>query len=168
MNKRFVIEISSLIILFLGIILFYYNFRLIALLLYLIWYLIFGMVGLAFYCSTHKKIKMSNFFLAITIPVILLPSRKAFYYWTKAVNSTLADSARASVAYDLAMKVNPDNLLTDNNRCMYFSFVAALLFDTGEKERALHFLALARQFPHKTALDAPLQQLSDQFSESNE
>ena len=166
-NKRLLSEYSSFFMLFCIVLFFYFRFRFVALLLYLLWYLMFGMVGLAYFCSTQRILKLSNFLLKISIPVTLLPFRKAFYYWTKAVNVILVDSTRVSEAYDTARKVNPDSLYTDNNKCMYFSFIAAVIYDIGEKEKALYYLTLAQQLPHKTALDENLKQLYEKISESN-
>ena len=159
MKRRLVSEYSSFAILFCVVFLLYFRLWLFALLLYVLWYLLFGMVGLAFSYSVKRKLGLSNFFIKISIPIILVPFRKAFYYWTKAVNVILADSAEAPKAYVIAKKVNPDSLYTDNNRCMFFSFFAALLNDMGDKEKALYYLGKAEQLPHNAALDDTLKKM---------
>ncbi|GLC83283.1 hypothetical protein LBYZC6_53970 [Lacrimispora brassicae] len=123
------------------------------------------MVGLAFILSAMKKTKLSNFFLNISIPMTLLPFRKAFYYWTKAVNVILADSTCISEAYEITKKVNPDNLYTDNNKSFFFSFLAALLYDLGNKEMALNYLEMAQQLPHKKLFDEHLEKLKKQITQ---
>jgi hypothetical protein len=126
------------------------------------------MVGLAFSYSVKNKLKLSNFFLSISIPITLLPFRRAFYYWTKSVNVLFGDPGDLSKAYELAKKVKPDNLYTDNNKCFFFSFYAAILSDSGDKEQARHYLEMAQHLPHKKEFDHTIEQLKEEIEKIGE
>ena len=164
MKKRVISEYSSFVILICIVLFYYFKLNLFAFLLSVLWYALFGMVGLAFSLSVKRKTKLSDFFLKITIPITLLPFRKAFYYWTKSVNLIFTDTESVIKAYEIAVKVDPDNLYTDNNKCMFFSFIASLLSDSGNKEKAIQYLERAKQLPHKEALDDTLKKLEEQIT----
>ena len=163
MKKRLISEYSSFILLFFGILLICMNFYLFAIFVFIIWYCLFGMVGLAFTYSTKGNIRRSNLFLNISIPITLLPFRRAFYYWTKAANVLLSDSGRVLEAYDIAKKVNVNNLYTDNDKSMFFSFWAVLLSGLGDKEGALKYVEIAQQLPHKECHNDYLENLKKQL-----
>lgn len=57
----------------------------------------------------------------------LMPFRKSFYYWTKAVNVLLLNPAEVSEAYEIAQKVNVEKLYTDNNRSFFIVFLLHFL-----------------------------------------
>lgn len=165
MIKRRVSEYSSFVVSLLGILLICIRLYLPAIIVFIVWYCLFGMVGLAFSCSTKGNVKLSNFFLNVTIPVTLLPFRKAFYYWTKSVNVVLLNSAHASEAYETAKKVKVDNLYTDNNKSFFYCFFAALLNDLGDKESAIKYMEISEQLPHKQFVDVSLDKLKKEISE---
>ena len=89
----------------------------------------------------------------------LMPFRKSFYYWTKAVNVLLLNPAEVSEAYEIAQKVNVEKLYTDNNRSF---FIVALLNDLGEREKALEYMEMAEQIPHKESVDLALKKIREE------
>lgn len=94
----------------------------------------------------------------------LMPFRKSFYYWTKAVNVLLLNPAEVSEAYEIAQKVNVEKLYTDNNRSFFYCFFAALLNDLGERKKALEYMEMAEQIPHKEFVDVALEKLRGEIS----
>ena len=96
------------------------------------------------------------------------PFRKAFYYWTKAINIGLCnpdDQEALRKAFELASKVNPDNLYTDNNKAMFFSYFAALHLDLGSKDIAREYLDRSSALPHRAQLDTMLEKLYSALNE---
>ncbi len=163
MKKRFVIEYLALIPL-LGCVFFLLRKQPIpALIFYALWYFLFGFVGLASYCHTKQKLRLSKFFLAITTPILLVPFRKAFYYWLKAIHALMKDTENVKIPFALAKKVNPEHLYTDHNRCMFYSFLAALYIDMGDKQTGHAVFEKAEQTPHKPEFDAQLASFREQF-----
>ena len=165
MIKRRISEYSSFVILLFCMLLIYYKLLLPAFLVYIIWYCLFGMVGLAFLCNTKGKIKLSEFFLKITIPATLLPLRRSFYYWTKSVNVIMLNPAHVSEAYEIAQKVKVDNLYTDNNKSFFLCFLAALLNDLGQREKAYEYIKISQQLPHNSFVDVTLERLKKAMDE---
>lgn len=147
-----------------GILLIFMKLYVPAIFVFVIWYCLYGMVGLAFSCSIKGNLKLSNFFLYISVPMTLMPFRKSFYYWTKAVNVLLLNPAEVSEAYEIAQKVNVEKLYTDNNRSFFYCFFAALLNDLGERKKALEYMEMAEQIPHKEFVDVALEKLRGEIS----
>lgn len=121
--------------------------------LYIVWYALYGFVGLSFFFSTARKIALSNILLNVTFYPTLLPFRRSFYFWTKSVNTILKDSTDTEKAYHLAKKVNIDELCTDNNKAFFLSYLASLYNDLGDKEKAHNCINEAQSIPHKKAID---------------
>ena len=159
MIKRRISEYSTFVLLIFGILLIFMRLYVPAIFVFVIWYCLYGMVGLAFTCSIRGNLKLSNFFLYISVPMTLMPFRKSFYYWTKAVNVLLLNPAEVSEAYEIAQKVNVEKLYTDNNRSF---FIVALLNDLGEREKALEYMEMAEQIPHKESVDLALKKIREE------
>ena len=130
-------------------------------------FVFYGFVGLAFFFSTAKKVTLSNLFLRITFYPTLLPFRKSFYFWTKSVNIILKDSTDVERAYSLAEKVNVDNLYTDNNKAMFYAYLASLHSDLGNKSFAEKYIQVARNLPHKKMLDETINQINEEITKSS-
>ena len=168
MRKRRITEYGGIILICICFLFAYLQMWWTSILLCLVWYFLFGFVGLAYKTSTMRILSLSNALLMITFPYSLVPFRKAFYYWTKAVNTVLCnpDNPEATKrAFDLAKKVNPDNLYTDNNKAMFFGFFSALHMDMGNRETAREYLDKATALPHKTQMDEMLVKLHAALSE---
>lgn len=134
-----------------------------------IWYLLFGFVGLAYKTRTMRKTKLSNLFLYVTMPVTLVPFRKAFYYWTKAINISLRDPDNTEIrqkVLDAAIKVNPNHLYADNNKAMFYSFLSAVFLDVKDVESARMYLDKAKALPHSPELNTMIDKLDSLFEES--
>ena len=121
-------------------------------------YALFGFVGLAFIfsASAKKKIALSNFFLRISFFPTLLSLRKAYYLWTKSVNTALKNSteiqkADFEKAFALAKKVKPENLRTLNDKAMFLCWLAVLYADSGDEEKAYSCIQQAQEVPYKKA-----------------
>ena len=166
MKKRYVTEYGGIILVTMGLLFAYLKLWWLFALIMVAWYFLFGFVGLAFTTSTMRKLNLSNVLLLITVPTALVPFRRAFYYWTKAVNTTLSSPNNIEAidkALELANKVKPDSLYTDNNKAMFFSFLAALHFDSDNKEVGKTYLDKAISLPHKPQLDSELDKLKSHF-----
>ena len=124
----------------------------------LVLYALFGFVGLAHLFSKKKKIKLSNFFLALSFSPTLLPFRKALYFWIKSdnlirKNPTDIQKADFEKAFALAKKVNMDKFITCNERALFLSYLSVLYFDSGDKEKAYGCMQEAQSLPHNEAVD---------------
>ena len=171
MNKRRLTEYAAIIPLCLFLVFAYYRVWWVSAVLYLVWYFLYGFVGLAYAVNTKRMLKLSNFFLAITAPYILLPFRKAFYYWTKAVNVTQKspDNIEATKkAFELSQKVNVDSLYTDKNKAVFLLFRAALYLDLNDKEAARKYLDKARLLTHNKQTNEILERLEELYSAMSE
>ena len=146
-----------------------------AAILFGLWYVLYGFVGLAHFFSLAREVALSNIFLTITLYPTLLPFRKAFYFWTKSVNIVLKNStdiekastdtaADAEKALLLAKKVNIDDLYTENNKAMFLSYLVSLYLDLGDKEQAHYYIQEARKMPHKKAIDETLNHIYDEIT----
>ncbi len=122
------------------------------------------MVELAIYFSVRRKTNLSDFFLEVTIPLYLVPSRKALYYWSKASNKIIKDPTLISEAYELSKKVNPDNIYSDHNKSIFFSFLAALHKDLGNNEEAIKYIEMSINTPHQKKADKMLEDLKAQIT----
>lgn len=162
MKNRRITEYGGIILVLIAILFAYMKIWWLCIPLFIIWYFLFGFVGLAYTISTIRILPLSNIFLAITFPVFLLPFRKAFYYWTKSVNVSSAKPVSyeaTTKALEYAAQVNPDNLYTHNNKAVFFSFLAALYFDAGNGAMAKEYLDKSSVLPHKRQLDVVLEKL---------
>ena len=65
---------------FLGVLGIVTNHTALGMILLLLRYLLFGFVTLGHTMLLKDKLKISDFFLTITLPYLLLPYRKAYYY----------------------------------------------------------------------------------------
>jgi hypothetical protein len=134
----------------------------------LLWYLLYGFVGLASTFNKKRMFKLSEFFLIITLPFLLVPFRKAFYYWIKAMNViALKPIEVGSVLKALAYteKVKPASLYTDNNKATFFSFVATLYCGMNNKALARDYLAKAKALPYKEQLSPTIDKLTETLEE---
>ena len=102
---------------------------------------------------------MSDFFIMLTMQKTLLPFRKSFYFWVKSFNVILRDPKNVSLAYEYAQKVNIDNLYTDNNKSMFYSYLASIYADLNQKELFLKYLDMAKKTPHKKMVDITIENL---------
>jgi len=135
-------------------------------------YALCGFVGLAFYfsASAKKRIALSNFFLKISFRPTLLPVRKAYYLWTKSVNTALKNpteiqKADFEKAFALAKKVNPENLRTLNDKAMFLAWLACMYDDAGDKEKATACIREAQGLPYKkAAVEEYINHLVDQIA----
>jgi len=135
----------------------------------LVCYALFGFVGLAFVfsASAKKKIALSNFLLRISCFPTLLPLRKAYYLWTKSVNTALKNPAEIQKAdfekaFALAKKVKPENLRTLNDKAMFLCWLAVLYADSGDEEKAYGCIQQAQEVPYKkAAVEAQINQVID-------
>jgi hypothetical protein len=140
--------------------------------LLLAWYVMYGLVGLAFFFSQAKKTAISNFFLWITVCPTLLPFRKAFYFWTKSVNMIQKNPANIEKAdferaFALAQKVRLDCLRSDNNKALFLSYIASMYYDSGDKEKAYSCIQEARGLPcKKAAVEEAINRLVDLIDQS--
>lgn len=159
MKKRLISEYFAFVLMFFAVLFFLTKVYIVFLGVLFIWYVLFGFVGIAFILSTMRYIKLSNFFIMVTLPKLLLPFRKSFYFWVKSVNIILKDPKNVSLAYEYAQKVNIDNLYTDNNKSMFYSYLASIYADLNQKELFLKYLDLAKKTPHKKMLDITIGQL---------
>ena len=139
-----------------------------AAIIYVIWYLLYGFVGLAFFFSTARKFFLSNLLLRIAFYPTLVPFRKSFYFWTKSVNKILRDSTDIERAYSLAEKVNIDNLYTDNNKAMFYSYLASLHLDLGNRPLAIKYIDIAKDLPHKKMLDETINRVYEEIMRQDE
>ena len=130
---------------------------------YLLWYTLYGFVGLAFFLSARKKPAFSNLLLRITIAQTLLPFRKSFYFWTKSTNAILKNPANTKEALYIANKVDIGGLGTSHNKAFFLSYLAALYFDMGDKGKALDCIREARGTPHKEALNEHMDRIYDKI-----
>ena len=136
-----------------------------------VWYALFGFVGLAHLFSRKKKIKLSNSFLALSFSPTLLPSRKAIYFWVKSDNlirksPTDIQKADFEKAFALAKKVNLDRFSTYNEKALFLSYLTVLYYDSGEKEKAYRCMQEARSLPHNEAVDTAINQIFDQLEDT--
>ena len=161
MDKRKLTEYTGIIIVSIGAALLFVPFYWGAGFLFALYHLLYGFTGLAFFFSTARKTSISNLLLGITLAPTLLPFRKSFYYWTKSVNTILQDSSGVEKAYSFAKKVNVDNLSTDNNRSMFYSYLASLHIEMGNKSEAVECIQIALELPHKKELDEPLNNIKE-------
>ena len=164
MVKRKITEYAGIVIILLCVILIFLRFYWVAAIVYVLWYILFGFVGLAFYFSSRRKIALSNLFIRITVHPTLLPFGKSFYFWTKSVNLILKDSTNIKKAYSLAEKVNIDNLYIDNNKAMFCSYLASLYNDLGEKTLAEKYIQIAQNIPHNKMLDETINRLIEEIA----
>lgn len=126
--------------------------------LFAAWYFLYGFVGLAHLLSRSNK-HATLFFLLMTCPYILVPFRKSFYYWIKSQNLLQRKPEKIQAAFTLAQKVKVDSLYTDNNKAIFYSYLAALHFDLGHAEEAKTYLCLSDSLSHHSSLDAVLANL---------
>lgn len=161
MRKRLISEYAAVLLLFGCLVFLIGRFFWIAAVFWVLWYLLYGFVGLAFSFTSRKKTGASNIFLRITVVPFLLPFRKAFYYWTKSANVTAKNPKDTQKAFELAQKVNVQALYTDNNKTMFYVYYAALSFDMGDGDTALVYIQKAKDLPHREALDEGIDRLFD-------
>ena len=143
MNARNITETIGIVLPSIGIILFFMGYRSIALLSLIIWYLGFGFVGLAFYSYQHKNYKASMFFLSITVPNILLPFRRSFYFWLKTWNAIFLGQLSNEAMWEGLSKVDPNYLGTDDNKARYYMTLAALYLDMKKQIDARMYAQIA-------------------------
>ncbi len=153
MKKRLISEYSSIILIMAIILLLKLNLYSVAAAICVLWYMLFGFVGVAFSLSIKKKAKLSNIFIVLTLPTLLLPFRKSFYYWVKSVNAVLLNSNNIEKAYGYAQKVNIDGLYTDNNKSMFYAYLAGILLDLNQRGRSVEMINEAKRIPHKAFID---------------
>jgi len=165
MVKRRLTEYSGQLMMFLCVILLFLRFFWVAAIIYILWYALYGFVGLSFFFSTARKIALSNLLLRVTLYPTLLPFRKSFYFWTKSVNVILKNPADTETAYSLAKKVNVDALCTDNNKAFFLSYLASLYNDLGDKENAYNCIKEAQGIPHKKAIKELINRVYDEIAD---
>ena len=133
-------------------------------------YALFGFAGLAYLFSHKKKLKLSNFFLALSFSPTLLPSRKACYLWAKSMNLVYKNTPDIQKddfekGFALAKKINMDKFLTCNDRALFLSYLTVLYYDSGDKEKAYSCAREARRLPHNEAVDQAINQIFDQLED---
>jgi hypothetical protein len=164
MAKRRLTEYSGQIVILLCVVLLYLRFFWVAAIVYLLWYTLYGFVGLAFFFSTRRKLTISNLLLRITFSPTLLPFRKSFYFWTESANIILKSPSDTAKAFDLAKKVDVEGLGTDKNKAIFLSFLAALHNDMGDKDKALECIQQAKETAHQEALKEHISHVYDEIT----
>lgn len=164
MVKRKITEYLGQILMLLCIVLLFLQLFWGAAVLYIVWYALYGFVGLSFFFSASRKITLSNILLSVTFYPTLLPFRKAFYFWTKSVNTILKDATNTEKAYSLAKKVDIDKLYTDHNKAFFLSYLASLYTDLGDKEKARKCIDEAQRIPHKKVIDEMINRVKDEIA----
>lgn len=159
MAKRYISEGLGIALIIGSLILVFLKQPIWAALLFIIWYFLFGFIGLANSCSRAKKIGLSNFFLAITCPYLLLPFRKCFYYWIKSQNLFTTSPHNAAKAYVLAKKVNTHALYTPGNKAAFTLYTAALNASLGYTQEARDSLNQMYQYPYTVKQDTAAKHL---------
>ena len=161
MRERLISEYSSFVFLFVGLLFFFFRLYTMFYIVLVVWYFLFGFVGLAYLFSTSRKIKLSGLFILLTVPVFLIPFRKALYYWTRAVNTIFKDPSNVEETLKFAKLVNIDNLYTDNNKCMFYSFLSSIYFDLNQRDLSKEYLDKAKRTPHKMVVNIAIEHLDN-------
>lgn len=137
---------------FLGVLGIVTNHTALGMILLLLWYLLFGFVTLGHTMLLKDKLKISDFFLTITLPYLLLPYRKAYYYLSKSM-LTLQKHGNTQKALEYAQRVKIKSFDTDNEKSFFYSYLCSLYMDNGNYEKAKENILEAKALPHNKKLD---------------
>lgn len=133
----------------LGILLLINNNVLQGILLLLLSYFIFGFVALAFFFCSFKDFSKAQFAINFTVPYLLLRVEKSYYYFLKAVFAMESEkNYKKSMNYSL--KVREGYLSTENDKSLYNSVMANLMYNQGDYKKALAYIEKAKEIPHKS------------------
>lgn len=137
----------------------------IGLILFLIYYFLFGFVAISFIMNMFGDTKKAKILMIITVPYLLYKVEKAYYYWLKA-SFTYAEKNDYNLALAIAKKVKETNLSTDNDRSLFNSFLACVYCDMKDNANAGLFLKKAREIPHKAVADQHYNDLEQKIKEN--
>lgn len=141
-----------------GFILFFSKAWVIGLIVLACFYLFFGFVliaGIYFNLGNKKKF---NFWISATLPYLLFRTEKTYCYMLKAACiMEFKKDYEKSIKY--ALKVNDNNLSTDDDRSHYYCLVACLYSELKDFDKAFEFFEKAKTTPHDVSKDKFLDQL---------
>ena len=118
-----------------------------------LWYLLYGFVGLAERMVQTGHRRLAQFYLALTFPYLLLPFRRAWYYMLGILALPAEPVYPAETALAMAKKCRPEALGNDNNRSYYHGICAHVYAELGDLPEAKAQLARARELQHNPGFD---------------
>ncbi len=118
-----------------------------------LWYLLYGFVGLAERMVQTGHRRLAQFYLALTCPYLLLPFRRAWYYMLGILALPAEPAYPAQTALAMAQKLRPEALGNDNNRSYYYGICAHVYTELGDLPQARSQLARARELKHNPGFD---------------
>ena len=128
-----------------------------------LWYLLYGFVGLAERMIQTGHRRLAQFYLKVTFPYLLLPFRRAWYYMLSILALPAEPVYPADTALALSRKLNPEALGNDNNRSYYYGIVAHIQTELGNVPEARTQLEKARALKHNAGFDKLYQDIEERI-----
>lgn len=145
-------ELIPCFLIFLGVLGIVTNYTALGNIILLLWYLLYGFVTLGHTYLLKEKLGLAQFFLTITLPYLLLPYRRAYYYLSMSM-LTLQKTGDTEKALKPAQRVKAKHFDSDNEKSFFYSFLCSLYMDNGDYQHAKENILLAKELPHQPKLD---------------